>query len=232
MGHVNTKWINLVMCIDESGSMYETRDDVVGGFKKIIDEQKDNKDGKVTVSLFTFNSTVKEIYLGKDINEIGEFKYEPQMMTAMNDGIGTAIDKVGKWLYDKDSNGEEMPSKTIFVLMTDGLENASKEYTNTDIQEKIKEQTEKYSWEFIYQGCDITSTKTADDLGFKWKAYASNDSAGILDNYNVISCAVSSYLSADSLEGASFALNESLTGTTSAVTKKYEKKIGKKITYA
>jgi uncharacterized protein YegL len=78
--------------------MYPSREDVVGGFNKTIEEQKVNKDGKVTVSLYTFNGEVKEEYLGVDINDIAKFNYSPDGMTAMNDGIGSAIDNVGKWL--------------------------------------------------------------------------------------------------------------------------------------
>ena len=166
MANLNTKWLNLVFIIDKSGSMYQSTQDVICGFNKIIDEQKEIKDGKVTVSLYTFNEKVTEEYLGIDINDIKEFKYNASGLTAMNDGIGVGIDNVGKWLHAKDVNGEEMPGKTLVVVMTDGIENASREYSLKTVQEKIKEQTEKYSWEFMYQGTDITTSKAADELGF------------------------------------------------------------------
>ena len=70
MANLNTKWLNLVFIIDKSGSMYPSTQDVIGGFNKIIDEQKAIKDGKVTVSLYTFNEKVTEEYLGIDINDI------------------------------------------------------------------------------------------------------------------------------------------------------------------
>ena len=231
MSNVNTNWINLVFVIDKSGSMYSSRDDVTSGFKKTIDEQKANKDGKVTVSLFTFNEKVEQKYLGVDINDIEKFHYSPDGMTAMNDGIGTAIDKVGEWLYDKDKRGAEMPGKTLVVVMTDGLENASKEYTLKQVQDKIKEQTEKYSWEFIYMGTDITTSKAADDLGFKFKTYSSRKK--MANNYGIINSAVNCYRSMAST-GASLAdttlafcatLDEAATKNTS----EYEAEIGKKI---
>ena len=168
MANLNKNWINLVFVIDKSGSMYSSKDDVIGGFNKTIEEQRANKEGKVTVSLYTFNEEVREHYRGIDINDIEKFHYSPDGMTAMNDGIGTAIDNVGKWLYERDKDGEELPGKTLVVVMTDGMENASKEYTLKQVQDKIKEQTEKYSWEFIYMGTDITTSKAADDLGFKF----------------------------------------------------------------
>ena len=73
MSNINTNWINLVFVIDKSGSMWTSRQDVIGGFEKTIEEQKANKEGKVTVSLYTFNENVREEYLGIDINDIDKF---------------------------------------------------------------------------------------------------------------------------------------------------------------
>lgn len=225
-------WINLVFCIDASGSMYQSREDVVGGYKRIIEEQKQNKDGKVTVSLYTFNSDVTEHYIGKDINEIPEFKYSCDGMTRMNDGLGTAIDNIGKWLYERDKNGEDMPGLTLFVCITDGLENSSKEYTLKQVQDKIKEQTEKYSWQFIYEGCDITTSKAADDLGFKFKTYGSRKK--FANNYDIISCATTAYRSmaktSASLADTSALFCATLDEAATKNTADYEAEIGKKIT--
>ena len=225
-------WINLVFCIDASGSMYQSREDVVGGYKRIIEEQKQNKDGKVTVSLYTFNSDVTEHYIGKDINEIPEFKYSCDGMTRMNDGLGTAIDNIGKWLYERDKNGEDMPGLTLFVCITDGLENSSKEYTLKQVQDKIKEQTEKYSWQFIYEGCDITTSKTADDLGFKFKTYGSRKK--FANNYDIINCATTAYRSmaktSASLADTSALFCATLDEAATKNTADYEAEIGKKIT--
>jgi len=234
MSNINVNWINLVFVIDKSGSMYPSREDVVGGFEKTIDEQKANKDGKVTVSLYTFNDTVKEEYLGVDINDIAKFHYSPDGMTAMNDGIGTAIDNVGKWLYEKDKNNEEMPGKTLVVVMTDGMENFSKEYSLKQIQDKIKEQTEKYNWEFIYMGTDITTTKAADDLGFKFKSFGSR--AKFAKNYDIINCATTAYRSmaatGASLADTSLCFASVLDEESTKNTKEYEKEIGQKISNA
>ena len=232
MSNLNKNWINLVFVIDKSGSMYSSKEDVVGGFEKTIAEQKKDKDGKVTVSLFTFNEKVREEYLGIDINDITKFHYSPDGMTAMNDGIGTAIDKVGEWLYEKDKNDEELPGKTLVVVMTDGMENASKEYTLKQVQDKIKEQTEKYSWEFIYMGTDITTSKAADDLGFKFKTYGSRKK--FANNYDIINCATTAYRSMAKTD-ASLAATSALFCATldEAATKNtadYEDEIGKKIT--
>lgn len=228
---VNKNWVNICFVIDESGSMYCSTSDVIGGFKKMIDEQKAIKDGKVTVSLYTFNGKVTEHYLMKDINDIPEFKYSASGVTAMNDGIGTAIDNVGKWLSNADNNGEEMPSKTIVVVMTDGMENSSQEYTLKQVQDKIKEQTDKYSWEFIYMGCDITTSKAADTLGFKFKTYGARETFD--ENYNIISASLSSYRNSISNGATMDEANDVWCTTINADlaenTTTYEKKLGRKI---
>jgi uncharacterized protein YegL len=231
MSKLNPKWLNICFIIDKSGSMYSSTQDVIGGFNKIIDEQKAIKDGKVTVSLYTFNENVTEEYLGTDINDIKEFKYHASGLTAMNDGIGVGIDNVGKWLHEKDVNGEELPGKTLVVVMTDGMENASKDYTLKTVQEKIKEQTEKYSWEFMYQGCDITTSKTADELGFKFKSYSSRKN--FANNYDMINCAVSNYRSmantGASLDAATLSFCSTLNEEALKATTDYEAEIGQKI---
>ena len=231
MSNLNKNWINLVFVIDKSGSMYSSKEDVVGGFDKTITEQKKDKDGKVTVSLFTFNEKVNQEYLGIDINDIAKFHYSPDGMTAMNDGIGTAIDKVGEWLYEKDKNGEELPGKTLVVVMTDGMENASKEYTLKQVQDKIKEQTEKYSWQFIYEGCDITTTKAADDLGFKFKTYSSRKK--FANNYDIIDTTVNCYRSmaatGASLADTTLAFAATLNEEATKNTLDYEKELGRKL---
>jgi uncharacterized protein YegL len=232
MSNLNPKWINLVFVIDKSGSMWSSESDVIGGFNKTIEEQKAIEDGKVTVSMFTFDSTVHELYIGKDINDLPKFDYHADGMTAMNDGIGTAIDNVGKWLYNKDKSNEEMPGKTLVVVMTDGMENSSTEYTLKQVQDRIKEQTEKYSWEFIYMGTDITTTKAADTLGFKFKTYSSR--AKVASNYDIINCATTMYRSmaatGASLADTSLAFCATLDEEATKNTKAYEKEIGKKIT--
>ena len=226
-------WINLCFIIDSSGSMWSSKESVIEGYKKIIKEQKEVEECEVTVSLFTFTSEVTEHYVGKNINDIPKFKYECEGMTRLNDGIGTAIDKVGKWLYELDSSGQELPQKTIVVVMTDGLENSSTEYTLEQVRAKIKEQTEVYSWEFVYQGVDITTTNAADDLGFKYKTY--NTRSKLSNNYDMISCLSTSYRKFASTAGATMdsinaAVDSILKEETTKNTCDFEKFLGKKIT--
>ena len=223
-------YIHITMVIDKSGSMYQSRQDVVGGVQKIIDEQKSNKNGKCTISLYTFNDKVNEVFVGKDVNDVEDFKYSPDGMTAMNDGLGVAIDNTGKWLAAM--NEEDRPGKVMVAVFTDGMENYSREYTLKQVQDKIKEQTEKYSWEFVYLGTDITTTKAADDLGFKFKTYSSRKKLG--NNYDIINTVTSCYRSMAATGATMDSLNETFSLAMDAETAKntadFEKEIGKKLT--
>ncbi len=187
---MKSNFIHVCFVIDESGSMYSSKADVEGGFKKVIDEQKANQNGQCSVSLFTFNDTVRQRFLGINVQEISELSdYSPCGCTAMNDGIGTAIDKIGAWLSAMPES--ERPEKNLIVIMTDGMENASTEYSLKRVREMIEHQTWKYSWQFMYIGTDITTTKDADDLGISLKSYSSRSNYG--NSYDIINTATTMY---------------------------------------
>ena len=222
-------YIHISLVVDKSGSMYSSKEDVIGGVKKIIDEQKANKEGKCTISLYTFNEKVNEVFVGKDVNEIEEFKYNPDGMTSMNDGLGIAIDNTGKWLAAM--NEEDRPGKVLVAVFTDGLENASKEYTLKQVKEKIRLQETVYSWTFMYLGTDITTTKMAEDLGFKFKTYSSRKN--LYKNYDIINCATTAYRSmaatGASLADTSLAFAATLNEEATKNTTEFENEIGQKI---
>lgn len=212
-------YINITFVIDKSGSMYQSTNDVIGGFKSTIEEQKNIKDGKCTVSLFTFDSEVKEVYLGKDVNEINDFEYNAGGLTAMNDGIGIAIDKVGKWLADM--NEEDRPSKNLVVIMTDGAENNSKEYSFDSVKEMIKHQEEKYNWTFMYLGTDITSIEDVKKLGIKMSGFSSRKDYA--SNYSIVNEASTLYRCANTdAVSAGVTMDAFLSSTVDTMTKKYE----------
>ena len=174
--------LHICFVLDESGSMYDSVDDVIGGFQKLIDEQKGEKNGECIISLYRFSDTVKKDYIGKPVDEVSKLIYSPGGCTAMNDGVGTAIDEIGKWLSDMDES--ERPSKNIIVIMTDGKENASREYDFDTVKAKIKHQEEKYSWTFVYMGTNLQDLKDVDRLGIKIRSVS--DSRNIAANYSHI----------------------------------------------
>ena len=174
--------LHICFVLDESGSMYNSVDDVIGGFQKLIDEQKREKNGECIISLYMFSDTVKKYYIGKPVNEVPRLTYSPGGCTAMNDGVGTAIDEIGKWLFDMDES--ERPSKNMIVIMTDGKENASREYNFDTVKAKIKHQEEKYSWTFVYMGTNLQDLRDANRLGIKMRSVS--DSRNITANYSYI----------------------------------------------
>lgn len=184
-------YVHVCFVIDESGSMGGTENDVIGGFKKVVDEQKANSAGTCSVSYFKFASDVEEVYVGKDVNEVEylDGKYSPGGLTALFDGVGTAIDKIGKWLDSMKE--EEKPEKNLIVIMTDGGENSSKEYSSSKVKEMIKHQEDKYSWEFIYMGSDLTDAKDANILGVSTRLYSTK--ANYSANYDLVNLALSGY---------------------------------------
>ena len=216
------KLVHVCFVIDSSGSMSGSEKDVVGGFNKTIAEQKAVKDGDCIVSLYEFDSRVKKVYLGKNLDEVGDFNYKVGGMTRLYDGIGTAVDEVGKWLSDMDES--ERPSKNIVVIITDGGENSSTEYRLKDIREKIKEQTEKYSWDFVYLGNDLSDAKDANDIGIKYRGFTTKKK--FYNNYDVISTGLTAYRCAANISEASLALDKSITESMNTLNAEYKADTG------
>lgn len=216
------KLIHVCFIIDSSGSMAGSEKDVVGGFRKTIEEQKAVKDGECIVSLYEFASGVKQVYLGKKLDEVKDLDYFVGGMTRLYDGIGTAVDDVGKWLANMDES--ERPSKNLIVIITDGGENSSTEYNLKDVKDRIKEQTNKYSWDFIYLGNDLSDAKDANDIGIKYRGFTSKKK--FYNNYDVINTGITAYRCAASVAEASLALDSSIAKSMTALNEEYKEDTG------
>lgn len=216
------KLIHVCFVIDSSGSMAGSEKDVVGGFRKTIEEQKAVKDGECIVSLYEFASGVKQVYLGKKLDEVKDLDYFVGGMTRLYDGIGTAVDDVGKWLANMDES--ERPSKNLIVIITDGGENSSTEYNLKDVKDRIKEQTNKYSWDFIYLGNDLSDAKDANDIGIKYRGFTTKKK--FYNNYDVISTGLTAYRCAANVAEASLAFNDSIAKSMTALNEEYKEDTG------
>lgn len=213
--------LHICFVLDESGSMFGSVGDVLGGFNKLIEEQRNVKDGECVVSLYRFATEVKKDYIGVPVKEVPELVYTPSGLTAMNDGIGTAIDEIGKWLNAMDES--EKPSKNLIVIMTDGAENHSREYSFQRVREMIKHQEEKYSWSFIYMGTDISSFGDVENLGITLRSASGRDN--VMSNYTHINTYATAYRCATTEAARCDSLN-SLNEELMADTAEYQSTLG------
>ena len=157
----------LVFILDRSGSMAGFEADTIGGFNATIEKQKE-QDGKVYVSTVLFDNESKVIHDRVDISEIKPMtcaEYQVGGCTALLDAIGGAIHHIGN--VHKYARPEDVPEHTIFIITTDGMENASYRYSSREIKEKIQRQTEKYGWEFIFLAANIDAVETAERIGIR-----------------------------------------------------------------
>jgi uncharacterized protein YegL len=159
--------MEMVWILDRSGSMTGLESDTVGGFNSMIEKQK-ALPGEVYVSTVLFNHVSKVLHdrvpIGK-IEPLTENDYVPAGSTALIDAIGDAIHHIGN--VHKYAREEDRPEKTMFVITTDGMENASHRYSADEVRSMIKRQQEKYGWEFLFLGANIDAVETARLYGIR-----------------------------------------------------------------
>lgn len=151
--------------LDASGSMYHLTDDTIGGFNSVIESQKKEKD-EVVVTTVIFDTGVTMLHDHINIREIEPLNhdtYKTGGCTALYDALGTTIDSIGARLVETPE--EERPAQVLVVIITDGAENASKEYSFNDIKERVETQQNVYSWKFMFLGADLNSMNQAQNLG-------------------------------------------------------------------
>lgn len=151
--------------IDESGSMSSIATDAIGGFNQFLKEQKEHP-GEAKFTLVTFDTNYNIVYDGIDISEISELdssSYRPGGATALHDAIGVTIKNIGTRLSETPE--DERPEKVIISILTDGHENASKEFNRDQINEIITEQKEKYNWEFIFLAANQDAIAAGTSMG-------------------------------------------------------------------
>ena len=180
--------MDIVFILDKSGSMGGTESDTIGGYNSYIDSFKD-KDVKVTTVLFNdHHEMITNRTPIKEIKELTRNEYRVGGCTALLDALGNTINYMDN----------EKSKKAMFIITTDGLENASREYT----KEKIKSMIEKHTnWEFIYIGANIDSYNEGSQIGIKRSNISNYDtsSKGICKMYKAASMASEEYLRSDSI---------------------------------
>lgn len=157
----------LVFIIDRSGSMAGFESDTVGGFNSMIEKQR-RGEGEVFVSTVLFDDTSEVLHDRVPIKDIKPMTLDDYTLggcTALLDAIGGAIHHIGN--VHKYARREDVPAHTVFVITTDGMENASCQYSSARVKTMIKRQSEKYGWEFIFVAANIDALETAEHIGIR-----------------------------------------------------------------
>ena len=183
----------LVMILDRSGSMSGLEADTIGGFNGMIKKQK-QEEGEAFVSVLLFDDKAEVLYDRVPIDRVEEMtakQYYVRGCTALLDALGGAIHHIST--VHKYARSEDVPEKTIFMIITDGMENASRVYTYEKVRRMIERRKEKYHWEFLFIGANIDAIGEAARFGID-AFHAANyvhDSEGTKHNYEALSDAVS-----------------------------------------
>ena len=155
----------LVFILDKSGSMSGLENDTIGGYNSVLEKQKD-VEGECRITTVLFDHNYELLHDRIDIRAVSlitEKEYFVGGSTALLDAIGTTIHKIGN--VQKNTAGDYRAEKVMFVIITDGEENASKEFTAEKVKALIERQKEKYQWEFVFLGANIDAVETARHFG-------------------------------------------------------------------
>ena len=193
----------LVFILDRSGSMGGLEQDTIGGFNAMLTRQKE-QEGEANVTTILFDHEVQLLHDRfplKAVAPLTEKDYYVRGCTALLDAIGYGVEKIVN--IQRHLPESERAEKVIFVITTDGLENASKRFSYEKIRRMIEREKEQYGWEFLFLGANIDAVETANAFGIDASRAANYccDSAGTALNYDVIGEAISAVRSSRPLNG-------------------------------
>lgn len=183
----------LVFILDRSGSMSGLEKDTIGGFNSMLEKQR-KEPGDAVVSTVLFDNETEVIHdrvVIADVPNLTDKEYFVRGCTALLDAVGGAIQHIGN--VHKYARKEDVPEKTLFIITTDGMENASHHYTYDKVRNMIERQKERYGWEFLFLGANIDAVETAKHFGIGADRAVNyhSDREGTQLNYEVLSEAVS-----------------------------------------
>lgn len=195
--YIKEDYTHIHILLDRTGSMEIIRDDTIGGFNTFLKEQK-TLPGKATLSLIQFDSRdpYEKIYDFKPITEVPELTketYIPRATTPLLDALGRTINDVESQI--KAINSEERPERVVVVVITDGQENASREFKKDQIEKMIKEKQNNDKWQFVFLSADLNSIDDAFAIGFVPQSTMTFDAneKGVTNMYISVSNSVANY---------------------------------------
>ena len=179
----------LVFILDESGSMSGLETDTIGGFNSMIEKQR-REEGEAFVSTVAFADESRVVHDRVALSKVAPLTlrdYTPRGCTALLDALGGAIHHIGN--IHKYAREEDVPEHTVFVITTDGMENASHRYSGTEVKRMVERQKERYGWEFLFLGANIDAISAAEDIGIHRDRAVKyvQDAIGTKLNYRVVS---------------------------------------------
>ena len=183
----------IVFILDRSGSMSGLEKDTIGGFNSLIARQK-KEEGRALVSTVLFDNdscVIHDRVSVENVQPMTEKEYFVGGSTALLDAVGCAVKHIAN--VHKYAREEDRPEKTLFVITTDGMENASRYYSYDKVKQLIENQKEKYGWEFLFLGANIDAVSTASHFGITADRAVDyhSDSQGTQLNYRVVGDAIS-----------------------------------------
>ena len=194
--------VEVVFILDRSGSMSGLELDTIGGFNSTLKKQRE-QGGNVIWSTVLFDDKYEVIHNRVPISEVKELtedEYYVRGCTALLDAVGKTIHHIAH--VHKKEGEWEAPGKTLIVITTDGMENASREYTYRKVSSMIQKEQEKYGWEFLFLGANMDAVSEAGRIGIRADRSATflNDGAGIAANYRAVGCAIGKLVENEELE--------------------------------
>lgn len=158
----NSNLTHIAFLLDRSGSMHSIKDDTEGGFNAFIAEQR-KEPGECRVTLAQFDNEYEEVYRDLPLAEVPALRLVPRGSTALLDSIGRLVTSTGERLAALPE--DERPGIVIVGIMTDGHENASREWTHPAVKALIEQQTKTYGWQFLYLGADQDAIEVGSSIG-------------------------------------------------------------------
>lgn len=174
---MNKNLTEIILVVDRSGSMGTMAEEATNGINDLVKKQKEEV-GDANFTLVQFNNEIDTVYARAPIQQVKDYKLVPRNMTALMDAVGSTINSVGDQLAKTPEN--ERPGLVTFVIVTDGCENSSQEFTTEQVKSMIEHQQTKYNWQFTYMGANQDSFAEAKKYGINFDGvtnYTRMDSA-------------------------------------------------------